>query len=282
MLPLPITPILDMERTIRTAAIDEIGCAQVRFRSDFATKRIGVGASAQPLALRAVGRSTVDQSRIGHPRSARASRVRLHLPPLYGSAECGLRVSLLVAIMFALPACGGEGGEPRVSTPTATPTAQAATGAMLSKAEYERRFTAALQRYDDRAIQLREPLESAFQNRDPERIAQVLGDFGESMRIRANELATVRPPSDIAAEHDGYVALLRETARKYEQLAQAVAEAPTLEVAQARYAALLRLVLGRKKADPRAVVFHRAAQRGGYELRLKPSNDTSQEQPSAP
>jgi hypothetical protein len=181
-----------------------------------------------------------------------------------------LWVSLLVAIACALAACGGEGGESRLSAPTETPTAQAASGATLSKAEYERRFTAALQRYDDRAVPLREPLESAVRDRDPERVAQVIGNFGESMRLQAEELATLRPPSNISDEHHGYVALLRETARTYEQLAHAVADAPTPEVAQDKYAELLQLVLGNDKADPRAAAFQRAAQRGGYDLRLKP------------
>jgi hypothetical protein len=167
-----------------------------------------------------------------------------------------LPIIVLLAIVAALSACSGEdesGGS------------ESGTGPTLSRAEYEERYVAVRKENADEVEDLQQELESALRDEDAGGIADALDEFAQLTRSVADQLGDLRPPSDVAGEHDGYVAVLRDTASGYEDVAEAAADAPTFEAALAELEQLVQ-VFGGEENQRRVRAFARAVEQGGYDL----------------
>lgn len=190
--------------------------------------------------------------------------------PLVPRRSTLLPCALLLAIVLALTACGGDTEEPEAK-PSATAAPEEASDATLTKDQYEERYRAAREGDTERVSDQRQALESALAQQDVDGIARALENFAQFTRSEAQELSTLRPPGDIADEHAGFVAVMRETASAYDEVAQAAADAPTPEAALAELARLQQL-LGSSSTQRRARAFAQAVQEGGYDLGIGPGD----------
>ena len=184
---------------------------------------------------------------------AHARRLRVRRRRAGGMAvRMRLAACLLLAAALGCAGCGGDDGDGSPSAPDR----------VLTKAEYEKAYRATSEDNDEKVEELRDVFRSAGRD-ETDKIAAALEDFAKFTREDAQALDALRPPADIADEHQRFVDLMGRLADTYEKTGRRVREASSFEEAQLELLSIQEFLVNKQKV-PRA--FQRAIEKGDYDL----------------
>jgi ABC-type transporter Mla subunit MlaD len=164
----------------------------------------------------------------------------------------------VLAAAVLLGGCGGDDGDGAESS--APPP-----GPALTKAEYEQAYRATRADNDETRAELRK----VFETTDPDEtgeIAEALRTFATEARADAKTLDALRPPADIAGEHQDYVDLVNRIADTYDDGAQQVDDAGNADEARNALLPLLQKLFTNERNQLAARDFLKAVDDGGYDL----------------